>query len=67
MLGLAPGLFAADAFYLGTWKIESAVVAPWIKKAAYDSDTREMKSLVGKTISIKPGEITGRVSWVAKG
>ena len=26
---LAAAAFAADPFYLGVWKIDSAVVAPW--------------------------------------
>jgi len=50
---------AADAFYLGTWKITSAVVAPWVKGPAYDDDTKEMKSLVGKTVIISPNGTVG--------
>lgn len=49
-------LGATDAFYLGTWKIASAVVAPW---ADSKPDSSEMKSLVGKTIVVKSNEITG--------
>ena len=48
---------AADPFYLGTWKIASAVVAPWADPAR--PDPSEMKSLVGKTVTIKPKEIVG--------
>lgn len=58
---------AADTFYLGSWKITSAVVAPWVKGKAYDDDTAEMKSLVGKTIVIKTGETTGPRIFVCKG
>jgi len=50
---------AADTFYLGTWKITSAAVAPWIKGAPYSDDAAEMKSLVGKSIVIKPSEMIG--------
>jgi hypothetical protein len=50
---------AAEPFYLGTWKMESAVVPPWVKGKAHDSDTAEMKLLVAKIIVIKSGEITG--------
>jgi hypothetical protein len=58
---------AAEPFYLGTWKIESAVVAPWVKGKAHDVDTAEMKSLIAKIIAIKPGEITGPRIFVCKG
>jgi hypothetical protein len=50
--------FAADPFYLGTWKIASAVEAPWAD-AHHKDDAAEMKSLVGKTIIIKSNEIVG--------
>jgi hypothetical protein len=49
---------AADNFYLGTWKIESAVLAPWAD-AAHKDDAAEMKTLVGKTVIFKPAEIIG--------
>ena len=48
---------AAEPFYLGTWKIDSAVAAPWAGRAQPDS--AEMKSLVGKTVAIRPKEIAG--------
>ena len=60
-------VMAADPFYLGTWKIASAVIAPWVKGKAYDDDTTETKSLVAKTIVIKPAEITGPRIFVCKG
>jgi hypothetical protein len=56
---------AADPFYLGTWKIASAVVAPWADPAR--PDPSEMKSLVGKTVTIKPKEIVGPSILVCKG
>jgi hypothetical protein len=52
-------MMAADPFYLGTWKITSAVVAPWADAAARKPDQVEMKSLVGKIVAIKPNEIAG--------
>ena len=50
--------FAADPFYLGTWKIDSAVVAPWADPLHKD-DAAEMKTLVGKTVIFKLHEIVG--------
>ena len=58
-VSVSASAIAADVFYLGTWKISSAVVAPWVKGPAYDDDTKEMKSLVGKIIIIKPSETAG--------
>lgn len=57
--GFCPRMMAADPFYLGTWKITSAVVAPWADPALRKPDPVEMKSLVGKIVVIKPNEITG--------
>lgn len=51
-------LSAADTFYVGTWKIDSAKVAPWAD-ANRKPDPAEMKSLVGKTITIQPWGING--------
>ena len=50
--------FAADTSYLGTWKIDSAVIAPWADPLHKD-DAAEMKALVGKTVIFKPAEIAG--------
>jgi hypothetical protein len=57
---------AADAFYLGTWKIDSAIVAPWWTEPQ-KPDPAEMKTLVGKTISVKPAEIIGPRQLACKG
>jgi hypothetical protein len=57
---------AAGAFYLGTWKIVSAVAAPWAA-ARHQEDLAEMKSLVGKVVVIGPGEITGPRIFACKG
>lgn len=56
---------AEDSFYLGEWKIASAVVAPWANPPRPDQS--EMKSLVGKTIAIKPKEIVGPRTLACKG
>ena len=58
--------FAADPFYLGTWKIDSAVVAPWAD-AQHKDDTAEMKGLVGKTVVFKASEIVGPRQVACKG
>lgn len=64
---LIPALaIAADPFYLGTWKIASAVQAPWAD-AAHKDDAAEMKTLVGKIVIFKPGEITGPRQVACKG
>ena len=57
---------AEDAFYLGTWKIASAVVAPWAD-SKLTPDASEMKSLLGKIIVVKAGEITGPRAIACKG
>ena len=60
-------LMAADPFYLGTWKITTAVVAPWADPAARKPDPTEMKSLVGKVVVFKTNEITGPRQVACKG
>lgn len=57
---------AAEPFYLGTWKIVSAVVAPWQKGPPHADDKSEMKSLVGKTVTIQPKAIVGPRSIACK-
>jgi hypothetical protein len=52
-----PAAARAEAFYLGTWHVASAVVAPWSDSAA--SDPAEMHALVGKTVTFRPGAIDG--------
>src|SRR5579863_1995741 len=50
---------AADAFYIGTWKIASAVVAPWWDDPAHKPAPAEMKELIGKTITITAKAMLG--------
>jgi len=66
-IGLPSGMLAAEPFYLGTWKIASAVVAPWADPAARKPDPTEMKSLVGKMVVMKANEITGPRQVACKG
>lgn len=63
---LAISASAADPFYLGTWKIASATVAPWAD-AARKPDTAESKTLVGQTVIIKASEIVGPHALACKG
>ena len=57
---------AEDAFYLGEWKITGAVAGPWIKSDA-ELFPDEMKSLVGKTITLKSDAIEGPGGFPCKG
>jgi hypothetical protein len=54
----APGIFAAEPFYLGTWKVTSAVAAPWWD-SQQNPDPTEMKSLVGKSVTFEAKRILG--------
>jgi len=65
LLAGAPPTYAAEP-YLGTWKVTSAVVAPWADQAR-KPDQAEMKSLVGKTVTFKPKEIAGPRALACKG
>ena len=49
---------AADAFYLGTWKLSAAVVAPWAD-AKLTPDEAEKARLIGKTVTFWPKRISG--------
>ena len=49
---------AADPFYLGTWKIDSAIVGPWWTEKT-KPDPHEMNALAGKTFVIGAHSITG--------
>jgi hypothetical protein len=50
---------AAEPFYIGSWKITSAAVAPWQESGPYKDDLAEMKSLVGTTVVIQLKAIVG--------
>lgn len=57
-LAVSLPLFAADAFYQGDWKIESASVAPWWMERQPPS-AAESKTFVGKVITIGARSIAG--------
>ena len=57
---------AADAFYLGAWKLDSAVVAPWADPQA-KPDPSEKNALIGKTITLGPKAIAGPKVFACKG
>lgn len=46
------------AFYLGTWRVASAVVAPWADTSQPPS-TAEKDALVGKTVTFRAASIDG--------
>ena len=50
---------AADPFYLGQWKVVSAVVAPWWDDPAHPPDPAETKILVGAPVVFTAGAIRG--------
>jgi hypothetical protein len=49
---------AADLFYIGTWKLDSAVVAPWADPKQ-KPDATEKTRLLGKTVVFKARGIAG--------
>ena len=57
---------ADDPFYLGTWKFDSAVVAPWADPHE-KPDVAAMKALIGKTVTLAPAAITGPKVFACKG
>jgi hypothetical protein len=59
ILGAGLSIAFARPFYFGTWKITSAVVAPWADETARKPDTAEMRSLVGRTVTITATGIRG--------
>jgi hypothetical protein len=66
MVGGAPATnLLAQESYLGTWKVTTAVVAPWADKGR-KPDQKEMRFLVGKTVTMKVNEITGPPAFACK-
>jgi hypothetical protein len=51
--------FAADAFYVGTWKIVSAAPAPWVDSSERKPDLEESKTLTGAIVKIEAKRIVG--------
>jgi len=56
---LAPSGWCADPFYIGSWKITSAAVAPWWSDAKHKPDAAESKALVGQAIAVGKNSISG--------
>src|SRR5437867_1816719 len=67
LMFVAVAFAASSPFYLGTWKIESAAVAPWWDDRAHKPDPVEMRRLVGKTITITEKAILGPRALACKG
>jgi hypothetical protein len=49
---------AADTFYIGTWKISAAVMAPWADPKQ-KPDESEQTRLIGKTVELAAKRISG--------
>jgi hypothetical protein len=56
---VVPVASAPDTFYIGTWKIVSAMAAPWWDDPIHKPDATEMRTLVGKTVTITAKAIQG--------
>ncbi|MGY3391519.1 hypothetical protein ACVWW6_004110 [Bradyrhizobium sp. USDA 3311] len=57
-VGAAGAAAAADPFYIGSWTLTAAVVAPWADPQRKPDDT-ERARLMGKTVVLKANEISG--------
>jgi hypothetical protein len=55
---MAVAAIAADATYLGTWKVTGATKAPWADRAQ-KAGNAEQTSLIGKSVVFKGREIAG--------
>jgi hypothetical protein len=55
----AARVFGAEPFYIGTWKVTSAVVAPWWDDPVHKPDASELKSLVGQSVTFEARRIAG--------
>lgn len=56
--GVPGTAMAADPFYLGSWTITTAVVAPWADPHRKPDDS-ERTRLMGKTLTIRAKEVSG--------
>lgn len=57
-LGLASSATAADPFYVGSWTLTTAVLAPWADPHRKPDDA-ERARLIGKAVVLKTMEISG--------
>ena len=64
-IAVASPVCAQQPFYLGAWKISSAVAAPWADPQQ-PSDAAEVKTLTGKVITLKPKAIAGPNPFACK-
>ena len=55
---MAEPVAAADPFYVGSWTLTSAAAAPWADPHRKPDDA-ERARLIGKTVILKPREISG--------
>ena len=56
---IASSAWCADPFYVASWKISSAMVAPWWSDTGQKPDAAESKTLVGQTVALQARSITG--------
>jgi len=56
---ITPKPFSAEPFYIGTWNIASALVAPWWEDPAHRPDPSESALLVGKSVTFEAKRILG--------
>jgi hypothetical protein len=70
LVALSAAMFARahadDAFYLGSWRFDSAVVAPWADPHK-KPDPSEKNALMGKSVIIAPTAISGPKVFACKG
>ncbi|MEP6836832.1 MAG: hypothetical protein ABJA75_02175 [Bradyrhizobium sp.] len=64
-VAMAVAAIAADASYLGTWKVSSATAAPWADPQR-KSDSAEQARLIGKAVIFKTREIAGPAPFACK-
>ncbi|MCP3384747.1 hypothetical protein NLM31_30680 [Bradyrhizobium sp. CCGUVB4N] len=57
-IAMAGPAVAADPFYIGSWTLTTAVVAPWADPHRKPDDA-ERTRLMGKTVVLKAREISG--------
>ncbi len=63
--GMAVAAIAADASYLGTWKVSGATAAPWAG-TQLKSDGAEQARLIGNAVIFKAREIAGPAPFACK-
>lgn len=64
-VAMAVAAIAADASYLGTWKVSGATVAPWVD-SQQKSDGAEQARLIGRAVIFKAREIAGPAPFACR-